>query len=140
MKPATEETSHVVSTHSLYPGCQPEDKDVRIAALMNHLIGRIGAKWTILVLETLGSRGRMRFTELQAAVNGVSQKVLASVLRQMERDGLVVRTVYPVVPPHVDYMVTPMGATLGQAFCGVWLWAKENLEEVEQARENFDTQ
>ena len=122
----------------LYPGCEPADHDPRIAALMNHLIGRVATKWTILVLETLGSRGRLRFTELQASVPGVSQKVLAGVLRQMERDGLVHRTVYAEVPPRVDYTLTPMGATLGQAFCGVWLWAKEHLSAVESARATFD--
>lgn len=105
---------------------------------MNHLIGRVAKKWTILVLETLGSRGRLRFSELQSAVHGVSQKVLASVLRQMERDGLVSRTVYAEVPPRVDYALTPIGATLGQAFCGVWSWAKEHLPEVENARAQFD--
>lgn len=123
----------------LYPGCAPDDNDPRIASLMNHLIGRVATKWTILVLETLGSRGRLRFSELQSAVHGVSQKVLASVLRQMERDGLVIRTVYAEVPPRVDYALTPIGATLGQAFCGVWSWAKEHLSEVERARAHFDS-
>lgn len=126
------------SPKSPYPGCTPDDQDPRIASLMNHLIGRVATKWTILVLETLGSRGRLRFSELQSAVHGVSQKVLASVLRQMERDGLVSRTVYAEVPPRVDYALTPIGATLGQAFCGVWLWAKEHLSRVEQARAQFD--
>lgn len=126
------------STETLYPGCEAADQDPRIAALMNHLIGRVATKWTVLVLETLGSRGRLRFTELQGFLPGVSQKVLTSVLRQMERDGIVFRTVYAEVPPRVDYTLTPMGTTLGQAFCGVWLWAKENLGQVEKARAQFD--
>ena len=136
--PSTSAQAASGSASSLYPGCKPEDSDPRIAALMNHLIGRVATKWTILILETLGSRGRLRFSELQSAVHGVSQKVLASVLRQMERDGLVIRTVYAEVPPRVDYALTPIGATLGQAFCGVWLWAKEHLSQVEQARADFD--
>ncbi|HEU4670958.1 MAG TPA: helix-turn-helix domain-containing protein [Dyella sp.] len=118
--------------------CTPDDHDPRIARLMNHLIGRVAAKWTILVLETLEHRGQLRFHELQRALPGVSQKVLTSVLRQMERDGLVVRTVHPEIPPRVDYALTTMGATLGQAFCGVWLWAKQHLVAVEAARDAFD--
>jgi len=118
--------------------CMPDDHDPRIAQLMNHLIGRIAAKWTILVLETLEQRGRLRFHELQRATHGVSQKVLTSVLRQMERDGLVQRTIHPEVPPRVDYALTPVGRTLGQAFCGVWLWARQHLADVEAARDAFD--
>jgi DNA-binding HxlR family transcriptional regulator len=118
--------------------CAPDDHDPRIARLMNHLIGRVAAKWTILVLETLDHRGRLRFHELQRAIPGVSQKVLTGVLRQMERDGLVLRTIHAEIPPRVDYALTPMGATLGQAFCGVWLWAKQHLVDVEASREAFD--
>ncbi len=120
--------------------CAPEDNDPRIAALMNDLIGCVAAKWTILAIETLGSRGRLRFSELNAAMPGVSQKVLASVLRRMERDGMLARTVYPEVPPRVEYELTPTGATLGTAFCGVWLWAKTHLLYVEAARQAFDEQ
>lgn len=118
--------------------CTPDDVDPRIAQLMNHLIGRIAAKWTILVLETLDQRGQLRFHELQRAISGVSQKVLTGVLRQMERDGLVRRTIHAQIPPRVEYALTPMGATLGQAFCGVWLWAKQHLADVEASRDAFD--
>ena len=72
-------------------------------------------------------------------VEGVSQKMLTQTLRRMERDGLVVRTVHPVVPPKVEYRLTDIGASLGSAFCGVWLWAADNLRLVEQARDLFDT-
>ena len=118
--------------------CLPQDNDPRISALMNDLIGHVAAKWTILVLETLANRGRLRFSEINSAMSGVSQKVLAANLRRMERDGLLVRTVYPEVPPRVEYELTPTGATLGAAFCGVWLWAKAHLHEVEAARQSFD--
>jgi DNA-binding HxlR family transcriptional regulator len=64
--------------------------------------------------------------------------MLTQTLRQMERDGLVARTVYPVVPPKVEYQLTPLGFGLGAAFCGVWVWAAENLTQVEQARNQFD--
>ena len=56
----------------------------------------------------------------------------------MERDGLLTRTIYPVVPPKVEYKLTGLGLTLGGAFCGVWVWAADNLKQVEQARRDFD--
>jgi DNA-binding HxlR family transcriptional regulator len=71
-------------------------------------------------------------------VEGVSQKMLTQTLRHMERDGLFTRTVHPVVPPKVEYKLTQLGLSLGAAFCGVWVWAAENLKHVEQARVEFD--
>jgi DNA-binding HxlR family transcriptional regulator len=64
--------------------------------------------------------------------------MLTQTLRQMERDGMVTRTVHPVVPPRVEYRLTDLGASLGAAFCGVWIWAEENLTRVENARAQFD--
>jgi DNA-binding HxlR family transcriptional regulator len=71
-------------------------------------------------------------------VTGISQKMLTQTIRQMERDGLLTRKVYPVVPPKVEYALTEMGLTLSAAFCGVWVWAAENLQKVEGARSKFD--
>jgi DNA-binding HxlR family transcriptional regulator len=71
-------------------------------------------------------------------VTGVSQKMLTQTVRQMERDGLLTRKVYPVVPPRVEYALTDLGLTLSAAFCGVWVWAAENLSKVEAARSRFD--
>jgi DNA-binding HxlR family transcriptional regulator len=71
-------------------------------------------------------------------VEGVSQKMLTQTLRHMERDGLLTRTVHPVVPPKVEYKLTQLGLSLGAAFCGVWIWAAENLDHVEKARLEFD--
>jgi DNA-binding HxlR family transcriptional regulator len=116
----------------------PDDLDPRIEALVNELIGRVADKWTMLILEVLAERGELRFTRLSELVEGVSQKMLTQTLRQMERDGLVVRTVHPVVPPKVEYKLTQLGLSLGAAFCGVWVWAAENLKQVEQARLRFD--
>jgi DNA-binding HxlR family transcriptional regulator len=82
--------------------------------------------------------GVLRFTRLAEAVPGISQKMLTQTLRAMERDGLLVRTVHPVVPPHVEYRLTELGVSLGEAFCGVWTWAEEHLERIEAAREAFD--
>ena len=116
----------------------PDDLDPRIEALVNNLIGRVADKWTMLILEVLGQKGELRFTRLSESVHGISQKMLTQTLRQMERDGLLARTVHPVVPPRVEYKLTPLGLTLGAAFCGVWVWAAENLDEVERARREFD--
>jgi DNA-binding HxlR family transcriptional regulator len=114
------------------------DIDPRINTLVNELIGRIADKWTMLVLEELAERGEMRFTALARAVPGISQKMLTQTLRQMERDGLVTRTVHPVVPPRVDYRLTDLGLSLGCAFCGVWEWAEAHAARVEAARAAFD--
>ncbi|WP_419896059.1 winged helix-turn-helix transcriptional regulator [Roseomonas sp. USHLN139] len=116
----------------------PAEIDPRVEALVNQLIGRVADKWTMLVLEALAEHGLLRFTALARAVPGVSQKMLTQTLRQMERDGLITRIVHPVVPPRVEYRLTGLGEGLGAAFCGVWIWAEENLAAVEEARRAFD--
>ena len=116
----------------------PADLNPRIGALVNELIGRVADKWTMIVLEILTEHGELRFTRLSKMASGISQKMLTQTLRHMERDGLLVRTVHPVVPPKVEYRLTGLGLGLGAAFCGVWVWAAENLEAVEQARRAFD--
>lgn len=116
----------------------PDDIDPRIEALVSDLIGRVADKWTMLILEALGEQGRTRFTRLGEAVHGISQKMLTQTLRHMERDGLISRTVYAVVPPKVEYELTALGTSLGHAFCGVWIWASDNLSDVERSRQAFD--
>ncbi|WP_062120068.1 winged helix-turn-helix transcriptional regulator [Aureimonas sp. AU40] len=116
----------------------PADSDPRVEALVNDLIGRVADKWTMIVLEVLSEHEELRFTQLSRQVAGISQKMLTQTLRQMERDGMVTRTVHAVVPPRVDYRLTELGLSLGAAFCGVWIWAEENLGRVETARETFD--
>jgi DNA-binding HxlR family transcriptional regulator len=106
----------------------PDDIDPRIEALVNDLIGQVADKWTIQILEVLTEKGELRFTRISEAVPGISQKMLTQTLRHMEHEGLVTRTVHPVVPPKVEYKLTPLGFSLGAAFCGVWLWAAENLK------------
>ncbi len=115
-----------------------KDIDPRLNALVMDLIGRVADKWTMAVLEALAEAGTLRFTRLAEAVPGVSQKMLTQTLRQMERDGLLTRTVHPVVPPHVDYALTDLGLSLGEAFCGVWIWADEHIDRIEAARAAFD--
>ena len=116
----------------------PVHIDPRIAVLVNELIGRVADKWTMLILEVLGEHGELRFTRLGELVNGISQKMLTQTLRHMERDGFVTRTVHAVVPPKVEYRLTPLGFGLDAAFCGVWVWAAENLDQVDKARAVFD--
>ena len=112
--------------------------DPRIESLVNDVIGRVADKWTMLVLEVLTEHGEQRFTRVGELVGGISQKMLTQTLRCMERDGLVVRTVYPVIPPKVEYRLTDLGLTLAEAFCGVWIWAEKNIERIETARTEFD--
>ena len=127
------EPAHATAVHE-----HPVDVDPRVEALVTQLIGRVADKWTMLILEKLGEAGELRFTRLSERVGGISQKMLTQSLRQMERDGLVVRTVHAVVPPRVEYRLTELGSSLGAAFCGVWIWAEQNLERVDAARQAFD--
>jgi DNA-binding HxlR family transcriptional regulator len=116
----------------------PVEIDPRVEALVTELIGRVADKWTMLILDVLAEKGVLRFTRIGELVDGISQKMLTQTLRAMERDGLVTRTIHPVVPPKVEYELTRLGLTLGAAFCGVWHWAADNLRDVERARRVFD--
>jgi DNA-binding HxlR family transcriptional regulator len=91
----------------------------------------------LLVLDLLEDKGTMRFGEILRGVEGVSQKMLTKTLRQMECDGLITRTVHPVIPPHVDYELTEIGRSLTCAFCGVWMWAAQHHEKVKAARAKY---
>ena len=115
-----------------------EVADPRVEALVNDVIGRVADKWTMLILEVLAEHGETRFTRVGELVGGISQKMLTQTLRQMERDGLVIRTVHPVIPPKVEYRLTDLGFTLAEAFCGVWMWAEKNIDRIEAARARFD--
>ena len=116
----------------------PFSTDPRVEALVTEVIGRVADKWTMLVLEALEEHGELRFTALAREIPGVSQKMLTQTVRAMERDGLLTRTVHPVVPPRVDYKLTDLGHSLGEAFCGVWQWAEANLTAIDAARAAFD--
>ena len=130
--------SEIATAQRYASATPPPDLDVRVEALVNDLIGRVADKWTMLILEALTEHGEVRFTQLSRLVQGISQKMLTQTLRHMERDGLVTRTIHPVVPPRVEYRLTVLGLGLGAAFCGVWVWASENLQAVEGARQAFD--
>jgi DNA-binding HxlR family transcriptional regulator len=115
----------------------PEVVDPKIEALVREIIDRVADKWTMLVLGVLEEHGVVRFTRVGELVGGISQKMLTKTLRQMEHDGLVRRTVHPVIPPRVEYELTGLGNSLSMALCGVWMWAEEHYDEVLHARRAF---
>ena len=102
------------------------------------LLDRIGDKWAVLVLGELGKQGVCRFTELRKRLSGVSEKMLTQTLRALERDGLVRRTVYPVVPVRVEYALTPLGETLREPLKALTEWSTRHITEVLAAREEYD--
>lgn len=102
------------------------------------ILSTIGNKWTVLVVVTL-SRRSMRFNEIRKEVGDISQRMLTLTLRELERDGLVTRTVFPTVPPRVDYALTELGKTLIAPIGAIAGWAIEHRSAVADARQNFDT-
>ena len=105
--------------------------------LTRELLTRIGDKWSVLVIVLLGEHPR-RFGELKRAVEGISQRMLTLTLRCLERDGLVVRSVFPTVPPRVEYALSLLGATLLKTLTELANWVIENRDEIERARAKFD--
>jgi DNA-binding HxlR family transcriptional regulator len=103
------------------------------------IIGNVPPEWTFLVIGQLAA-GTMRFAELRRAVDGISQKMLTSTLRDLERDGLVRRELYASVPPKVEYSLTALGSSLVDQMQGLCLWAEDHIDQVLRARENFDKQ
>jgi DNA-binding HxlR family transcriptional regulator len=102
------------------------------------ILTRVGDKWSVLVVVLLGE-ATMRFNELRRALDGISQRMLTSTLRGLERDGLVKRTVHPTNPPQVDYALTPLGESLLEPVRVLAVWAQGHRAEVMQAREAFDS-
>jgi DNA-binding HxlR family transcriptional regulator len=102
-------------------------------ATIRGVLDRIADKWTLLVVTTL-EPGRMRFTELQRHIPGVSQRMLTLTLRNLERDGLVAREVFAEVPPRVEYELTPMGRSLLVPALALGQWAIDNLPDIEASR------
>ena len=116
------------------PGHHHATEDCRA---VSEILSRVGDKWTVLVVEYLG-RGPMRFTELKRAVGGISQKMLTITLRGLERDGFVTRTVFPTIPPRVDYELTDLGRELLKPVKALGEWARANTSRINAARERFD--
>jgi len=107
---------------------------------VRELLSRIGDKWTIFVVLSLALLGgRARFSELERAVPGISQRMLSVTLRGLERDGLVTREVFPEVPPRVEYEITDLGRSLLAPTQGLVDWAKANWEQVRAAQASYDS-
>lgn len=104
---------------------------------VREILSRIGDKWSILIIMLLSERP-WRFNELKRAIEGMSQRMLTLTLRNLERDGLVTRTVYPTVPPSVEYALTTLGQSLCAPVISLGLWAKDNSERIDESRRRYD--
>jgi DNA-binding HxlR family transcriptional regulator len=104
---------------------------------VRHVLHRVGDKWSVLVVSLLGG-GPKRFNELRRMIEGISQRMLTLTLRGLERDGLVTRTLYPSVPPRVDYELTELGSTLLEPVRVLAGWADEHRFEIQEARDRYD--
>lgn len=114
-----------------------ERDETTVCAAMTDILNRIGDKWSVMVVERLNG-GTMRFSELLRAVDGVSQRMLTLTLRNLERDGLVIRTVFPEIPPRVEYRLTELGRSLTGPISALWDWAETHQHAVAEARTIYD--
>lgn len=114
-----------------------KDPTSPVCRTISTLLSRIGDKWTALVVQTLGE-GSKRFNELRREIPSVSQRMLTLTLRNLERDGLVTRTVTPTIPPRVDYQLTGLGQSLQKPICGLVTWAMDNSGAIHAAQAEFD--
>jgi DNA-binding HxlR family transcriptional regulator len=118
----------------LIPGNLHVPEDCRA---VSEVLSRVGDKWTVLVVSTLGD-GPRRFNELRRALGSISQRMLTLTLRGLERDGLVTRTVFPTIPPRVDYQLTGLGCSLLEPVSRLGTWARANRAAIEDARRRYD--
>src|SRR6476660_6960708 len=114
-----------------------KDPSNPVCRTISTLLARIGDKWTVLVVQTLGD-GSRRFNELRREIPSVSQRMLTLTLRNLERDGLVNRTVTPTIPPRVDYELTALGKSLQKPICGLATWAIDHVDAIHQAQARYD--
>ena len=114
-----------------------DGNQIEVCGAMGDILNRIGDKWSVMVVGRL-TRKTMRFNELRHDIGGISQRMLTLTLRNLERDGLVTRTVYPEIPPRVEYQLTELGRSLEQPIASLWNWAAEHMSSVNEARANYD--
>jgi DNA-binding HxlR family transcriptional regulator len=112
--------------------CAPEIR-ATMACEIRNLLDRLADKWSLLVVELLGDETR-RFSDLRRQIDGISQRMLTLTLRHLERDGLVTRTVYPVVPPRVEYRLTPLGSSLLEAIAPLVAWTRAHRADIAAAQ------
>ena len=101
------------------------------------VLQRVGDKWSVFVIDLLG-QGTMRFSELHRSIDGITARMLTVTLRGLERDGIVTRTIHPVIPPRVEYALTPMGRTLLETIGQLVSWSVSHLPEIETAQAAYD--
>ena len=111
--------------------------DAREDCEVRQILDRLADKWSLLVIALLDDR-TMRFTELRRRIDGISQRMLTVTLRQLERDGMVLRTVHPVVPPRVDYELTPLGRSLHATVQSLVVWTEAHQTDIAEARSRYD--
>ena len=116
-----------------------KDPSNPVCRTISTLLSRIGDKWTVLVVQTLAD-GSKRFNELRREIPSVSQRMLTLTLRNLERDGLVKRTVTPSIPPRVDYELTDLGQSLQKPICELATWAMDHVEAIHGAQRRFDSE
>lgn len=104
---------------------------------MSDILNRVGDKWSVMTVGCL-REGPVRFNEIRRQIGGISQRMLTRTLRNLERDGLVTRTLYPQIPPRVEYALTPLGETLLPAISGLWDWAVAHHADIVEARDAYD--
>ncbi|WP_423464139.1 winged helix-turn-helix transcriptional regulator [Promicromonospora sp. MS192] len=114
-----------------------QDDIMRAGTLAREIFSDVANKWALLIIETLGDR-TLRFSELRDALEGISHKMLTQNLRMMERNGLVERTVHPVVPPRVEYTLTEPGRGLRATVDLMCEWTRQNMGHIESSRRGFD--
>jgi len=110
-----------------------------VCRTISALLQRIGDKWSLLVVQTLGA-GSRRFNELRREIPSISQRMLTLTLRNLERDGLVNRTVTPSIPPRVDYELTELGHSLQKPICGLVTWAMAHSDAIHAAQASYDAE
>ena len=115
----------------------PQDLEHTDCQKVSQVLARIGEKWSVLIIMLLAEKPR-RFTEIKRAVNGISQRMLTLCLRGLERDGLIKRTVIAVMPPHVEYELTPLGRSLTVPVVALGTWALQHIADIDAARAEFD--
>jgi DNA-binding HxlR family transcriptional regulator len=104
---------------------------------VSSVLARVGDKWSVLIIVLLGD-GTKRFNEIKRMVGGISQRMLTLTLRGLERDGLITRTIFPTIPPRVDYELTDLGRSLWTAVEPLGIWARSHVADIHMAREKFD--
>jgi DNA-binding HxlR family transcriptional regulator len=119
---------HIETTHS-------SERCLAVREVLN----RVGDKWSVFIVTRLGDKP-LRFNELRRTIQGISQRMLTLTLRGLERDGLVSRTIFPTIPPRVEYALTPLGRTLLTPVQALAEWAEEHRGEIQAARNTFDEQ